>query len=356
MIGFGGAPGALLNYLLEKREATGSKINKIWFYPGILVCVIGQSLAAATFSLLCVTLTRLALSASPDIIRWVLCLVAFFVSISPVRYALTDAQAEPKKETQQLSAVFTLPLTVVVFWLLVLASSPSRTFKAAEIVSVQEFKCTNYVGFTDSQKIDMAYGYLEGVQAALEKDVADILVPPSDTRHPMWWVLPRQLGENPLSGLAQQLNQYCQSAENWPKGLLDAFLSIAYKKGGWPAFGISIDKTKTDPWKGILGGKESSVSCSAYNASPETTRQLIVDGYYFGSQALGVTLKQSGDNGLTWPSKSSPQTVRMEVDKRCQKDKGAKLRDVLWICTAERDGVCQLVEKHLASRHGAERL
>jgi len=208
--------------------------------------------------------------------------------------------------------------------------------QAEKIVSASDLMCTDFNGFPDSQKDSLAYGYLEGVQAELEKDEPDILVPPSDARHPMWWVLPQDLGQNPYTGLAQKLNRYCQTGDNRRQKLLDAFLSIAYQKTGGPQFGISIDNSKTDPWKKILGGEESSVSCSAYSASPEQTRQSIVDGYYLGSQALKLRLKE-GQTGfsMVWPTKSSPQTVRTEVDKHCDKDKGAKLRDALWVATTE---------------------
>ena len=202
-------------------------------------------------------------------------------------------------------------------------------------VSAQDLTCNNYGGLAESQKISLTYGYLEGLQASLDKDAADILVPPSDPEHPMWWVLPMELGKNPAVGLAHKLEQHCQSGKNQQKRLLDAFLSVAYQKSGQPAFGISIDKKKTDPWKSFLGGKESSVSCSAYNASPVETRQAIIYGYYLGTQALKVALKESADIGIAWPSKLSPQAVRIEVDKHCQKPKPASLRDVLWPTTVE---------------------
>lgn len=201
--------------------------------------------------------------------------------------------------------------------------------------SAQGLTCNSYGALAQNQKISLAYGYLEGVQAALDKEVTDILVPPSDSKHPMWWVLPIGLAENPFSGLAQRVDQHCQSAKNQHEGLLEVFLSIAYQKSGWPALGISFDKKKTDPWKRFLGQKESSVSCSAYNASPVETRQAIINGYYLGTEAIRVALKSSVDTGIVWPSKLSPHAVRLEVDKGCQKDKAATLRDVLWVGTAE---------------------
>ena len=219
--------------------------------------------------------------------------------------------------------------------------------QAQAIVSDRDLTCMDFSGLQDSQKMELAYGYLEGVQAVLEKDAGDIIVPPSDARHPMWWVLPAGLGQNAFIGLAQKLDQYCKSEDKRHQKLLDAFLSLAYQKTGWPAFGISLDESKTDPWKKILAGEESSVSCSAYSASPEQTRQAIVDGYYLGTQGLKARFRAEKmlweDDETVWPSKSSPHTVRIEVDKGCEKgrekdrekDKAAKLRDVLWVTTVE---------------------
>ena len=195
--------------------------------------------------------------------------------------------------------------------------------------------CLDYVDLSESQRLSLAYGYLEGVQAALDKELTDILVPPSNPQHPLWWVLPTGLPDNPSVGLAQKLEQHCRSGNSQHERLLDAFLSIAHQKSGSPALGISVDKKKTDPWKNILGGKETSVSCSAYSASPVATRQAMIYGYYLGTEALRIALKSSVDIGIVWPSKLSPQAVRIDVDKRCQKDKAARLRSVLWLTTAE---------------------
>jgi len=203
------------------------------------------------------------------------------------------------------------------------------------VVLAQDVACGDYSSFAESQKVSLAYGYLEGVQAALDKDVADILVPPADARHAMWWVLPKGLGEKPAKGLAEKLDSHCRLPANRREGLLAALLSLSYRKDGWPALGISTDKQKTDSWKSILGGKESSVSCSAYTASREETRQAIIDGYYLGTVALKVRLKSSVDVGIVWPSHMSAQAVRVEVDQRCQKETKATLRDVLWLTTAE---------------------
>jgi hypothetical protein len=224
----------------------------------------------------------------------------------------------------------TTPAGVVA--LLILAAV---TIATAADETRQDPTCLDYNTLTETQKFSLAYGYLEGVQAALDKEVVDILVPPSDPKHPIWWVLPSGLPDNPSVGLAQKLEQHCRPGNHQHQKLLDAFLAIAHQKTGWPTLGISLDKKKTDPWKNILGGNETSVSCSAYSASSVGTRQAITYGYYFGTEALRIALKSSVDIGIVWPSKLSPQAVRIEVDKRCEKDNEAKLRSVFWITTTE---------------------
>ena len=62
------------------------------------------------------------------------------------------------------------------------------TFFAGPFVttaSAEDLTCLDYVSFAEGRRISLAYGYLEGVQAALDKEIADILAPPSDPRHPM---------------------------------------------------------------------------------------------------------------------------------------------------------------------------
>ena len=245
---------------------------------------------------------------------------------------------DPTEAAQALSK-----MVLGVAMLAVLAWWTSHLYKtdpvqADRIASARDSTCADFIGFRGNQKLSFAYGYSEGVQAELEKDEPDILVPPSDARHPMWWVLPEGLLQSsyPYVEFAQKLDRYCQIVDNRRQKLLDAFLSIAYRNTGRPKFGISFDKSRTDPWKKILGGEESSVSCSAYSAGPQQTRQAIVDGYYLGTQALKVRLGE-GQVGSTiaWPSASSPQAVRIEVDKNCEKEKGAKLRDALFVVTVE---------------------
>src|SRR5215510_1366133 len=58
------------------------------------------------------------------------------------------------------------------------------------LASDQDVRCSDYKSLDQAQRAYLAYGYLEGVQGALDKEGTDILVPPSDPRHPIWWGFP----------------------------------------------------------------------------------------------------------------------------------------------------------------------
>ena len=189
--------------------------------------------------------------------------------------------------------------------------------------------CADFVSLTPDHQVTLAYGYLEGVQAALDKDPADILVPPSDPQHPMWWTLPKLEEKDIFANLAQKVASHCKAAGP-KKLLLSAFLALAVQKEGWPSIGISYDDTKTDPWKRFLG---KSVSCGAYNASQPATRQAMIYGYWLGTQALRLGLKTNVENHMLSPSKLTVVAVREEVDQKCRD--GATWREVLWLTTTE---------------------
>jgi hypothetical protein len=213
------------------------------------------------------------------------------------------------------------------------ASSAAMVMLLSTTALAAELTCGAYNRLSDGQKISLAYGYLAGIQAALDKEEPDVLVPTSNPKHPIWWVLPSELGDNVFLGIGQALSRYCRSSKQSEKGLVDAFLSIARNHDGNPSLGISFDKKKTDAFKRILGGQ--SVTCSGYVSSGEGTRQAIIDGYYVGTEALRIGLKRSFTTGLAWPSKASRRAVRLEVDKRCEQAKRANLNDILWVTTTE---------------------
>lgn len=51
--------------------------------------------------------------------------------------------------------------------------------------------------------------------------------------------------------------------------------------------------------------------------------------------AAPLTAKDDGITGMIWPTKLTPEVVRMEVDKACQKGDEATVREVLWVTTVE---------------------
>ena len=202
------------------------------------------------------------------------------------------------------------------------------------IASAQDLTCGTFTALSDDDQFLLAYGYLEGVQGALDKEVTDILVPPSNPKHPAWWVLPTGLANNPPAALARMLKTTCQPADKRATPLVQAFLSMAYQKEGWPSLGISSNNKQSETWRNFLGERDP-LSCSVYLKSQEKTRQSLVDGYYLGTEAFKVALKSSVDVGIAWPSKLTSRTVRLEIDKRCQREGGASIKDVLWVTTGE---------------------
>ena len=114
----------------------------------------------------------------------------------------------------------------------------------------------------------------------------DLLVPLTNRDHPIWWVLPPKKFDSPRS-LAEQFLAACNTHKY--RDLLDAILSLAARKEGWPAFGIWIDKKTGEPSKEedvnkkFLG--ENTVTCE-YRAEPESIRQTLVAGYYIGTRHI----------------------------------------------------------------------
>jgi hypothetical protein len=204
--------------------------------------------------------------------------------------------------------------------------------------SAQDVRCSDYGSLDQMQRAYLAYGYLEGVQGALDKERTDVLVPPSDPRHPIWWVLPSDLADKPFIGLAEKVNAYCQVPDNQRESLLRAFLAQSVQHNGSPWLGASTIKKESGSWKNFLGGKETSLSCPDYLATPEATRQAIVYGYYLGTEALRIRLGRSASTETVWPSPLGPQDVRLDVDRRCQQDKGGTVREMLSVSTTELTG------------------
>jgi hypothetical protein len=190
--------------------------------------------------------------------------------------------------------------------------------------------------YNDSARSLFAYGYLEGVQAALTKEIADVIVPPSDQDHPIWWVLPS--GGVSMASIKDKLNAACKAQPT--SDLVKAALSIASRKEGWPKFGVWIDK-KTgelskdhDKFKKFLAGDPAT--CESYNALNEPIRQALVEGYFVGTETYRVAMKERPDvPWMAWPLGIEPRTVRLKLDEGCAdpKEQDGTIRDALWVET-----------------------
>jgi hypothetical protein len=215
----------------------------------------------------------------------------------------------------------------------------ARNLWAAEYVK-PSLSCASFTrAYSPTDQRVFAYGYLEGVQAALTKGVADVLVPPSNADHPMWWVLPSQT--EGYDALVQKWVTACKV--NKVTDLLDAiFLTAARKKEDWPAFGVWLDKetgklsSDHDKWKQFLG--EDGVTCEQYTKSPEDTRQNIVTGYFIGTEAFRIaTRDKNASLWMAWPLTMTPVAVRRVLDEDCAKprDRDGLIRDALWVITMQ---------------------
>ena len=194
--------------------------------------------------------------------------------------------------------------------------------------------------YNDSARVLFAYGYLEGVQAALTKEIADVIVPPSDREHPIWWVLPTlPTGGVSVGSIKDMFNAACKAQP--ASDLVKAALSMVSSKGGWPKFGMWIDK-KTgelskdrDKFKKFLVGE--SGTCESYNTLSEPERQALVDGYFVGTEAYRVAIhkERSVEPWMAWPLGIEPKTVRLKLDEACAdpKDRDSTIRDGLWVET-----------------------
>lgn len=119
LLGLGGAPGALLAH---KPSASGRPEYRsaTFFIVGLMLCVIGQYYVSLAFSAIVTALIANLVARRPDVTRWILWTVAFFVSVAPAFYAAKDAAYQENKTIQYLATVFALPITGIGFWLFVL--------------------------------------------------------------------------------------------------------------------------------------------------------------------------------------------------------------------------------------------
>jgi len=118
LVGFGGAPGAALACKLAPNENWHDGSGNVSMLA-LALCVIGQSYVALAFSALAVGFTRDLLAKRPDLIAWIIWIVAFFISVLPTSFAAKDAAKKPQKRTQDIATTFTFTITGIGFWIFV---------------------------------------------------------------------------------------------------------------------------------------------------------------------------------------------------------------------------------------------
>jgi hypothetical protein len=201
--------------------------------------------------------------------------------------------------------------------------------------------CAVYNALSPKARAALATGYLEGVQAAVDKETRDMLVPPEDQDHPIWWVLPA--GEISADHLATRLTAVCRSRANEGKKLIDAFLGLAARKDGSPRIGLPLSDGPSETWRTFLD--KCRLRCSNYLATHDTERSHLIYGYFLGTSALKSILKIPPEQSLMiWPDVDYRE-VNRRINAACKEERYANstIRDVLWLTTAEMG-----VEKRLA--------
>ena len=200
--------------------------------------------------------------------------------------------------------------------------------------------CGAYTAMSATARTALATGYLEGVQAAVDKEPRDMLVPPEHQDHPIWWVLPA--GEITAEHLENRLTALCRSRASEGKKLLDAFLGLAAKKEGSPRIGLALSDGPSETWRTFLG--KCRLRCSNYLATQNNERSLIY-GYFLGTRALKSILQTPPEQALMiWPE-ADYREVDLRINVACKEERYANstIRDVLWLTTAEMG-----VEKRIA--------
>jgi hypothetical protein len=193
--------------------------------------------------------------------------------------------------------------------------------------------CESYNAAGDGEKAALTGGYLEGVQAALDKETRDMLVPPWYGDHPIWWVLPE--GEVVAENLESSLSVFCRAKSHQNEKLIDAFFAVAARKRGAPAIGMSLGDGPSDRWRKIIA--DSTLTCAGYRAESNGERTHLIYGYSLGAKAMRVVLDTPREISLmVWPD-ADYREVKARVDAACGKEiyMNSTLPDVLWIVTAE---------------------
>ena len=193
--------------------------------------------------------------------------------------------------------------------------------------------CRNHIASSGKERAALATGYLEGVQAALNKDRSDILVPPEHPDHPVWWVLPNR--EITADQLETSLSTFCRAKLNEEKTLLQALLSIAARKEGSPRTGLPLSDGPSEQWRQVL--EASRHTCLDYASTSANERSKLIYGYFLGTKAVGLALNTPRELSLVvWPE-ADPRDVKAKVDANCRGagHRNSTVRDVLWLTTVE---------------------
>lgn len=228
-------------------------------------------------------------------------------------------------------------VTALVFTCSMALSEPAYAGGATRVA----LSCAGYNAQGGKTRAALATGYLEGVQAAVDKEMRDMLVPPDHQDHPIWWVLPQ--GELTTDRLETSLAAFCKAKANEEKRLAEAFLDIAAKKEGSPRIGLPMSDGPSEAWRTVLG--KSRLRCSNYLSAADTERAHLVYGYFLGARAMNSILKTPPESSLmVWPD-ADHREVNARVDAACKGTRytNSTIRDVLWLTTAEMG-----VEKRLA--------
>jgi hypothetical protein len=201
--------------------------------------------------------------------------------------------------------------------------------------------CGVYNALSAKAKAALATGYLEGVQAAVDKEPRDMLAPPEHQDHPIWWVLPA--GEITAEHLEARLTAACRPRANEGKKLIDAFLGLAARKDGSPRIGLPLSDGPSETWRTFL--EKCRLRCSNYLATQDIERSHLIYGYFLGTSVLKSTLDTPPEQSLMiWPD-ADYRDVATRINSACKEERYANstIRDVLWLTTAEMG-----VEKRIA--------
>ena len=135
------------------------------------------------------------------------------------------------------------------------------------------------------------------------------------------------------------LKSLCKKQPN--DEIVTAILASAVRRDGSPKFGILSDKQpggkRDHPNKIILG--DPSLSCASYNKNlDDLSREALVTGYFNGTEAYRITMKQRPDLPWhAWPLGTKWQDMKLILDKICTdpKNSTSTIRDILWVSTTE---------------------